>query len=99
ALSEMYRVLKPRGRLSLSDPIATRPIPAHLAADPRLRAECLSGALTYEEYLAAIVRAGFGTVEIRARVPYRVLDRQRYGLDKHLLLESVEVVAIKDPIP
>jgi SAM-dependent methyltransferase len=27
ALSEMYRVLKPRGRLSLSDPIATRPSP------------------------------------------------------------------------
>ncbi|HYH95844.1 arsenosugar biosynthesis arsenite methyltransferase ArsM [Hyalangium sp.] len=99
ALSEMYRVLKPRGRLSLSDPIATRPIPAHLAADPRLRAECLSGALTYEEYMAAIVRAGFGTVEVRARVPYRVLDRERYGLDKHLLLESVEVVAIKDPMP
>ena len=99
ALSEMYRVLKPRGRLSLSDPIATRPIPAHLAADPRLRAECLSGALTYEEYIAAIVRAGFGTVEVRARVPYRVLDRERYGLDAHLLLESVEVVAIKDPMP
>lgn len=99
ALSEMYRVLKPHGRLSLSDPIASRPIPPHLAADPRLRAECLSGALTYEEYIAAIVRAGFGTVEIRARVPYRVLDRERYGLDKHLLLESVEVVAIKDPMP
>lgn len=99
ALSEMYRVLKPRGRLSLSDPIATRPIPPHLAADPRLRAECLSGALTYEEYLAAIIRAGFGTVEVRARVPYRVLDRERYGLDSHLLLESVEVVAIKDPMP
>lgn len=99
ALGEMYRVLKPRGRLSLSDPIATRPIPAHLAADPRLRAECLSGALTYEEYIAAIVRAGFGTVEVRARVPYRVLDRERYGLDTHLLLESVEVVAIKDPMP
>lgn len=99
ALAEMHRVLRPRGRLSLSDPIATRPIPPHLAADARLRAECLSGALTYDEYIAAIVRAGFGTVEVRARLPYRVLDRTRYGLDEHLLLESVEVVAIKDPMP
>lgn len=99
AMAEMYRVLKPGGRLSLSDPIATRPIPAHLANDARLRAECLGGALTYEEYLAAIVRAGFGTVEVRSRVPYRVLDKARYGLDSPLLLQSLEVVALKDPIP
>src|SRR5438128_379870 len=91
ALSEMYRVLKPQGRLSLSDPIATRPIPAHLAQDERLRAQCLSGALTFGEYIDAITKAGFGTVEVRARVPYRVLDRKRYGLESDLLLESVEV--------
>jgi SAM-dependent methyltransferase len=99
ALAEMYRVLRPRGRLSLSDPTATRPIPAHLASDARLRAECLSGALPFDEYIAAIVRAGFGTIEVRSRTPYRVLDRARYGLDEHLLLESVSVVAIKDPMP
>ena len=99
ALAEMHRVLRPHGKLMLSDPVATRPIPAHLADDPRLRAECLSGALLLDEYLHAIVTAGFGTIEVRARRPYRVLDKTRYGLDEHLLLESVEVVAIKDPIP
>lgn len=99
ALQQMYRVLKPRGRLSLSDPIATRPIPAHLAADERLRAQCLSGALTYREYVDALTDVGFGTVEVRSRGPYRVLDRKRYGLEEDLLLESIEVVAIKDPTP
>ncbi len=99
ALSEMHRVLRPHGRLLLSDPVATRPIPAHLANDARLRAQCLSGALTLEGYLDAIVAAGFGTVEVRARRPYRVLDRRRYDLTEDLLLQSVEVVAIKDPIP
>lgn len=99
ALSEMHRALRPGGRLMLSDPVATRPIPAHLASDARLRAQCLSGALPLDDYLQAIVEAGFGTVEVRARRPYRVLDRQRYGLDADLLLESVEVAAIKDPIP
>lgn len=99
ALAEMARVLRPRGKLMLSDPIATRPIPAHLADDPRLRAECLSGALLLDEYLQAIVAAGFGTIEVRGRRPYRVLDKRRYALDSHLLLESVEVVAIKDPVP
>jgi len=99
ALSEMHRVLRPGGRLSLSDPIATRPIPNHLATDARLRAECLSGALTYDEYVGAIVRAGFGTIEVRARAPYRVLDAARYRLDEHLLLDSIDVVEIKGPVP
>lgn len=99
AVQEMHRVLRPHGKLMLSDPVATRPIPKHLADDERLRAECLSGALLLDEYLAALVSAGFGTIEVRSRRPYRVLDRKRFGLDAHLLLESVEVVAIKDPVP
>jgi ubiquinone/menaquinone biosynthesis C-methylase UbiE len=99
ALSEMHRVLKPGGKLVLSDPVATRPIPQHLADDPILRAECLSGALPLEEYLEAMVSAGFGTIEIRAKRPYRVLSKDRHGLSDNLMLETVEAVAIKDPIP
>jgi SAM-dependent methyltransferase len=99
ALQEAYRVLKPTGRLLMSDPIATSPIPAHLQADERLRAMCLSGAMTYEQYIEHLVAAGFGQVEVRARRPYRLLDRQTYGLEAHLLLESLDSVAFKVPIP
>ena len=59
ALQEAYRVLKPGGRLQMSDAIATRPIPEHLRKDEQLRAMCLSGALTYEEYTERITNAGF----------------------------------------
>lgn len=99
ALQEAFRVLKPNGRLLMSDPIATRPIPEYLRKDERLRAMCLSGALTYESYIQQLVKAGFGQVEIRARRPYRLLDRQTYGLDDHLLLESLDSVSFKVPIP
>ncbi|MEH2148084.1 arsenosugar biosynthesis arsenite methyltransferase ArsM [Nostoc sp.] len=99
ALKEAYRVLKPGGRLQMSDPIATRPIPAHLQQDERLRAMCLSGALTYEEYTERIINAGFGQIEIRARRPYRLLDSQTYNLEESLLLESLDSVSFKVLIP
>ena len=99
ALKEAFRVLKPGGRLQMSDPIATRPIPAHLQQDERLRAMCLSGALTYEEYVQRIIKAGFGQVEIRARRPYRLLDCHTYNLEENLLLESLDSVSFKVLIP
>ncbi|WP_414545946.1 arsenosugar biosynthesis arsenite methyltransferase ArsM [Nostoc sp. CCY0012] len=99
ALKEAYRVLKPGGRLQMSDPIATAPIPAHLQQEERLRAMCLSGALTYEEYTQRMINAGFGQIEIRARRPYRLLDTQTYNLPENLLLESLDSVAFKINIP
>ena len=98
ALQEAYRVLKPGGRLQMSDPIATRSIPEHLKQDERLRAMCLSGALTYDEYVQRIINVGFGQVEIRARRPYRLLEATTYNLEENLLLESLDSVAFKVPI-
>jgi ubiquinone/menaquinone biosynthesis C-methylase UbiE len=99
ALRETRRVLKPHGKLVLSDPVSPEVLPQRLRADDRLRAMCLSGAQTYERYLELLVEAGFGTIEVRSRQPYRVLDRRRYGLDRDIVLESIEVAAIADPIP
>lgn len=98
ALAEAYRVLKPNGRLVMSDPITTREIPEHLREDERLRAMCLSGALTYKDYTQKIIDAGFGQVEVRARRPYRLLNAKNYQLDSRLMLESLDCVSFKVPI-
>lgn len=99
ALKEMYRVLKPHGRLVLSDPITEDPMPDSLKQDERLRALCLSGSLSLADYLRMITDAGFGTVEVRAKRPYRILAPGQYKTDQLIVLESVEVCAIKDPMP
>ncbi|MCA9295424.1 MAG: arsenosugar biosynthesis arsenite methyltransferase ArsM, partial [Phycisphaerales bacterium] len=99
ALAEMHRILKPVGRLVMSDPITPRPIPQHLRDDEVLRAECLSGCLMLDEYLKRIVDAGFGAIEIRSRRPYRMLDAATYKLDENLLLETIEVAAFKQAVP
>lgn len=99
ALKEMYRVLKPHGRLVLSDPVSEVEMPENLKQDPELRGLCLSGALPLMDYVKMITDIGFGTVEIRAKRPYRILDTKKYDTDKPVFIESVEVCAIKDPMP
>jgi SAM-dependent methyltransferase len=99
ALAEMYRVLKPHGRLVLSDPICDQPMPEALRNDDRLRALCLSGAIPMQDYIDLITSVGFGTVEIRAKRLYRILDPGHYQTESALLIESIEVCAIKDPMP
>ena len=99
ALQEMYRVLKPRGRLVMSDPTCEALMPEALREDERLRALCLSGSLPLKDYIKMITDIGFGTIEIRAKRPYRILDPKNYATDKLIYIESVEVCAIKDPMP
>ncbi len=99
AIEEMYRVLKPHGRLVMSDPTCEQPMNETLRNDERLRALCLSGSLPIAEYVKALTDVGFGTIEIRARKPYRILDPKNYDTDELIYIESIEVAAIKDPMP
>ena len=99
ALEEMYRVLKPHGRLVMSDPICEQPMNEALREDERLRALCLSGSIPLNDYIKLLTDVGFGTIEVRAKRPYRILDTKNYPTNENIYIESVEVCAIKDPMP
>lgn len=99
ALEEMYRVLKPHGRLVMSDPTCEQEMNETLRNDDHLRALCLSGSIPIKDYIKMLTDVGFGTIEIRGRRPYRILDPENYATEELIYIESIEVCAIKDPMP
>jgi SAM-dependent methyltransferase len=99
ALQEMYRVLKPHGRLVMSDPTCEQEMNEALRNDDHLRALCLSGSIPIANYIKALTDVGFGTIEVRGRRPYRILDPANYPTEETIFIESIEVCAIKDPMP
>mgnify|MGYP001039323445 CR=1 FL=1 len=56
---EAFRVLKPGGRLQVSDIVWTRPVPEEIRSDMEKWAGCIAGALLEAEYLDHIRAAGF----------------------------------------
>jgi radical SAM protein with 4Fe4S-binding SPASM domain len=57
--SEIWRVLKDHGRAVIADTLAEEEVPMSMRSNPRLWGECVSGALTEEEYLSYMERVGF----------------------------------------
>jgi len=62
--SEAYRVLRPGGRVMVSDIVLLQELPESVRTSVEAYVGCLSGALVKRDYLAAIEAAGFGDIEI-----------------------------------
>jgi arsenite methyltransferase len=62
---EAFRVLKPGGRLEVSDMVTSGPVPIELRESAAGWAECVTGALPEQEYLDLIAQAGFENVTTR----------------------------------
>ncbi len=68
---EIHRVLVPGGRFVVADVIAEQELPESVRSDPAAWAACYGGAIPESEYLGAVRRAGFSSVEVLHRTePY-----------------------------
>ena len=61
---EIVRVLKPGGRLAVSDIALKRPLPSEIASNLLAYVGCIAGAIPIEEYRAALLAAGLEHVEM-----------------------------------
>jgi MoaA/NifB/PqqE/SkfB family radical SAM enzyme/ubiquinone/menaquinone biosynthesis C-methylase UbiE len=75
---EIYRVLKPGGRLVVSDIVTDTSIPVAIKNNLKFRGECLGGALQQEQLLAMLRAVGFAEAQLLKRFPYRQEGRTRF---------------------
>jgi SAM-dependent methyltransferase len=91
AFAEIARVLRPGGRLQISDICLAKPVSEKSRADPKLWAECVVGAVVEGHYLALLHAAGL-SVEIVSSLDYFVgsvssdTRRVAHGLGAHTII-------------
>lgn len=73
---ESYRVLKPGGRLAISDVVATAELPDTIREDLALHAGCIAGAATITETERMLAGAGFQNIRIRPKDESRDFIRE-----------------------
>lgn len=98
AFREAFRVLKPGGRLAVSDITLPQQLPQAMASDPTLYCGCIGGAIPEADYLHAIQSAGFTQIDVAERVPYATTSSCCGSTDLPALAYSVRVVATKSKV-
>jgi SAM-dependent methyltransferase len=61
---EMFRVLKPGGRVAVSDIALKKPLPDEVGRDILAYVGCIAGAVLVEDYLRGLEEAGFAAVQV-----------------------------------
>jgi arsenite methyltransferase len=94
ALAEAYRVLKPGGRLAVSDVVVRGGVPPEIRRSVELWIGCVAGALEEGEYRAKLSRTGFEAVDLEPTRVYRVEDARALlaeaGLDADAIAPQVD---------
>jgi SAM-dependent methyltransferase len=94
-LAEAFRVLKPGGRLAVSDVVVRGEVPPAIRKSVELWIGCIAGALEHDEYRAKLEKAGFGQVSLEPTRIYRAEDAREFlqgreGVDADAIVPAMD---------
>jgi hypothetical protein len=93
-LAEAFRVLKPGGRLAVSDVVVRGEVPPAVRRSVELWIGCVAGALEESEYRAKLAKAGFEAIGVEPTRVYRSEDAREFlagaGLDADALAPAID---------
>ncbi|MGO9571319.1 MAG: arsenite methyltransferase [Desulfomonilaceae bacterium] len=92
---EAFRVLRPGGRLAISDVIATAPLPEAVRNDLALYSSCMGGALTIAELESMLCESGFHDIRIQPKDESREFIREwapGHGVQEYVASAFIEAV-------
>ncbi len=96
AFREAFRVLKPGGRLAVSDILATQPLPPRIRKDLELVSACVGGAATVDQTRAMLEEAGFTEIRIEENPGSRkAIEACAPGSDAAQFVVSAYIQAVK----
>lgn len=88
---EAFRVLKPGGRIALSDIISEQQMPESIKSNADLWAACIGGAEQVDSYRNLVEQAGFGQVEIRENPEYQFISERASNACEKYGVQSVSL--------
>lgn len=94
-LNEAFRILKPGGRLAISDVVLTAALPESYLSDMNLYSGCISGAISIEEYEALLKEAGFTKISIEPKDESKEFIREwepNYDLENYIVSAIIQAV-------
>lgn len=92
---EVVRILRPGGRMSVSDIVTEKPLTEAIVCDATLWAACIGGAMQEDAYRAAIESAGLDVVKSEDNPEYRFVSDSAQGATSTFGVKSISILARK----
>jgi ubiquinone/menaquinone biosynthesis C-methylase UbiE len=93
---EMARVLKPGGRIAISDIVTEIQLSEGITCNTNLWAACIGGAMQQDKYKSAIAEAGLRIEKIKDNAQYQFISKSAQGASKEYGVKSISLLAVKE---